>query len=928
MRRLAFFLLMALSAAAQTPATLQVLSDSSQVLVGRTLQFRAVARDAGGNQLQNAVVTWSVNNAIFATINSSGLLTARGLGTLRVVARLGSLVAETAVQTIPSEVRIDPQEADVDVGATRQFSATALDADGNVIPGVAWGWTVTNLRNGTTQTARITPQGVMSAIAEGANMVLATFSYGDVQTGLQRQWQVTARVTTNAPRTYRVRRLFHNMNQQPGEFELRARPSMVWATDDGEVFVNASLGGLTGALLNWREGEWSVVTATGVPRFASASFANELFSHSITRKGQVLTYEDTNINGRQLSSGDRNGVFPVFSNNTPLGATEATGNIFITRNSLASSGAVLVRATFRFENNPVTYTGLFRSYDQRDYELLVSTADRFDPFGTAAFTVDNDFGIAADGAAYYSLSQGANRVWFRHLPDGTRQRVLGVGDAVAGSTVRSFAGGSANAPAFWVDENGELLCAVVLNNNTTHYVHIDRTNQIRSLQLTGQTGILSSHPNHGALLFANPFNNRGNGVYLWKPGSEPQSQFLLSRPALGPTTVEAIESGAINARGEIFLMVRTTTLTMGLVRIGGEPDFLAWSGRMLKVTAPVNLITFIGGAREGAPQLLSGGTTGSVAEWNGQAFDVPLATGERLFGTTMWFGGFHGATYNLRRAPNGDLYFISGVGIGRVVRGGSPELILRFPLRIDTLTVNNPGQFDVNGNGELLFHSSTSAGDNRIFLWSNGQARQLLVLSGTAATATTIDGRIVSSFDSFSLADTGQVLASLRFRNVGVPVLHHWNGQTWTRMAEPNVTRIGTHLVTGIANLTRVGGTRLFAGLNVASGGPILVEWKSGGWEILVNNSSVMPNGQVANAVVATDANRNGDVLFQQSNGNNFLLVRRGEEVRQVINFFRPTPDGDYLIRINAIDFRDDGTVYFLAMTYDDETVLYEAKPI
>lgn len=40
--------LLAVSAAAQTPATLQVLSDSSQVLVGRTLQFRAVVRDAGG----------------------------------------------------------------------------------------------------------------------------------------------------------------------------------------------------------------------------------------------------------------------------------------------------------------------------------------------------------------------------------------------------------------------------------------------------------------------------------------------------------------------------------------------------------------------------------------------------------------------------------------------------------------------------------------------------------------------------------------------------------------------------------------------------------------------------------------------------------------------------------------------------------------
>jgi hypothetical protein len=464
------------------------------------------------------VVTWSVNNAAFGTVNASGLLTARGLGTLRVAARLGSLVAETAVQTIPSEVRIDPQEADVDVGATRQFSATALDADGNVIPGVAWGWSVTNLRNGTTQTARITPQGVMSAIAEGANMVLATFTYGDVQTGLQRQWQVTARVTTNCSAHVPGAAALHNMNQQPGEFELRARPSMVWATDDGEVFVNASLGGLTGALLNWREGEWSVVTATGVPRFASASFANELFSHSITRKGQVLAYEDTNINGRQLSSGDRSGVFPVFSNNTPLGATEATGNIFITRNSLASSGAVLVRATFRFENNPVTYTGLFRSYDQRDYELLVSTADLVEPFGTAAFTVDNDFGIAADGSAYYSLVQGQLECFSGICRTGRGSGCLGWETRVAWSTVRSFAGGATNALAFWLE--GERRPSLRGGAEQQH----DALRAYRPAEsdpfVTADGPDLHSsyHPNHGALLFANPFNNRGNGVYLVEAG--------------------------------------------------------------------------------------------------------------------------------------------------------------------------------------------------------------------------------------------------------------------------------------------------------------------------------------------------------------------------------------------------------------------------
>jgi hypothetical protein len=57
-------------------------------------------------------------------------------------------------------------------------------------------------------------------------------------------------------------------------------------------------------------------------------------------------------------------------------------------------------------------------------------------------------------------------------------------------------------------------------------------------------------------------------------------------------------------------------------------------------------------------------------------------------------------------------------------------------------------------------------------------------------------------------------------------------------------------------------------------------------------------------------------------------VVRRGGRFRQVHYFFRPTPDGDFPIRINSMDFRDDGTVYFLAVTQDDEVVLYEARPL
>ena len=89
-----------------------------------------------------------------------------------------------------------------------------------------------------------------------------------------------------------------------------------------------------------------------------------------------------------------------------------------------------------------------------------------------------------------------------------------------------------------------------------------------------------------------------------------------------------------------------------------------------------------------------------------------------------------------------------------------------------------------------------------------------------------------------------------------------------------------------------------------------------------------MPNGQVSNNVAALDLNTQGDLLFQFANGVNSMVVQRGGKFRQVHNFFQPTPDGDFLIRINAMDLRDDGTVYFLAVTERDEVVLYEAVPI
>lgn len=918
---------------AQSPATVQILSDTSQVLVGRSLQMRAVVRDAGGNLLSNAAITWSSNNTAAASVSSNGLVSAARLAVVRITARAGNVAVETAIQTIPSRVAITPNGGQVNVLDTLQFAATAYDADDNPIPGVNWVWSITNLRSSTSQTARISTTGVMSAIAEGANFVWATFNYSDVQTGLQRQWVAYSRIETTVPTTYKLRRLYNNVAQQPTHFELRARQSMLWSTNEGDLYFNASLDGLAGGLMRFRDGQFQLVSTAGLPRFAQGSFANEFFVHSITRSGRILSHEDTNINGRQLSIGDRSGITPFFSNNTPLVAgTEATSGVTATRHSLSTNGQLLIRASFRFENDTNTYAGIFRGFNGRITELLLHSRDSIpDLPGVGTISIDGDYGIADDGTAFYSATLGSNRIFFKHRAGEDRQKLLAVNDALLGSTVRSIVGSNrGNQPNFWVEEsNGTVILPVTLNNNNSYYVAIDNQGQLKTIQYSGQTGILWHDPIHGTLLQFNPFNNQGNGVYLWNQKDSPKAVFLYSKPAIAGANIEDVESGTISASGQIYLMGRTSTANMAVFKLGDNPEYVFYSGSSIDLAAPVNMVSFILGARIGPPHLLTGGTTGSVTEFNGTSFTPRLAIGERIFGS-MWFGGFTGSTGSIRKSPTGDIYVIIPSGIARLT-DGAPELLVRFPFVTGGITLNNPSQLEINSRGDILFQGSTSAGDNRMCIWSNGTVTQLVNLSTSAATASTLDGRIVSSFDSFALGDDGRVMASLRFRGLNVPVLYLYANQTWTRLAEPNLTQIGTHRVTGIANLHRTGAGRIFATLSVQAGGNIVAEWKGSDWEILVNISSVMPNGQVANSIANLEANRNGDLLFQQSNGNNFLLVRPANEptrIRQLINLYRPTPEGDYLVRINAIDFRDDGTVYFLAMTSLDETVLYEAKPL
>jgi hypothetical protein len=76
---------------------------------GQTRQYAAVVRDAAGNILAGRIVTWSTDNPTVATINESGLLTARLQGYVTITAYsegVGSSVAATVVQSETPQMQL------------------------------------------------------------------------------------------------------------------------------------------------------------------------------------------------------------------------------------------------------------------------------------------------------------------------------------------------------------------------------------------------------------------------------------------------------------------------------------------------------------------------------------------------------------------------------------------------------------------------------------------------------------------------------------------------------------------------------------------------------------------------------------------------------------------------------------------------------
>ena len=153
-------------------ASITILPNSLNLEIGDRSQLMATARDAAGRVVSNAKIAWAADDSTVATVSTSGLVEAVGVGNTPIRASVGGIEAAVSVTVattpapIVSSLEISPTSAVVDEGQSVRFFATARDANGNVITGRGERWT-----SGDALVAYVEPLGRTTGLHVGSTTV-------------------------------------------------------------------------------------------------------------------------------------------------------------------------------------------------------------------------------------------------------------------------------------------------------------------------------------------------------------------------------------------------------------------------------------------------------------------------------------------------------------------------------------------------------------------------------------------------------------------------------------------------------------------------------------------------------------------------------------------------------------------------------------
>lgn len=157
---------------APVPANAVIVSpNTATITIGQTTQLSAMVTDAQGNPLPGRSISWESNHTNIARVSSSGVVTgvAQGTATITATSDGKSGHATITVQAVPvASVDVEPSSANLNVGDTKQLTATPKDANGNALTGRTVTWSSSN-----DGVASVSGSGLVTAKAQGSAVISA-----------------------------------------------------------------------------------------------------------------------------------------------------------------------------------------------------------------------------------------------------------------------------------------------------------------------------------------------------------------------------------------------------------------------------------------------------------------------------------------------------------------------------------------------------------------------------------------------------------------------------------------------------------------------------------------------------------------------------------------------------------------------------------